>query len=72
MALVIWDVTSSQIDLCSPGLWRLLCRIAPGREPNIAQLRSGYVKALESSTVQVRVGGENRFGIDCSGLVRVV
>jgi hypothetical protein len=59
-----WSLLSS-IGLCAVFL------LLPGREFASAQLRVRYVKELQSySGVRYVWGGENCFGIDCSGLVR--
>ena len=43
----------------------------PGRAPAVAELRAAYVKCLQRYEGTRYVwGGENRRGIDCSGLVR--
>lgn len=45
--------------------------ILPMRKPNVSQLRSDYVASLKKYEGTLYVwGGENKFGIDCSGLVR--
>lgn len=49
----------------------MLALLAPGRALNVQRLRSCYVAALRRyESVRYIWGGENRFGIDCSGLVR--
>jgi hypothetical protein len=59
--------------------WCLLCLVViataflclPGRVPNPAALRLRYVAELQRfQGVRYIWGGENRFGIDCSGLAR--
>jgi len=46
--------------------------LAPGRETNRRRLRDRYVASLKSyEGVRYVWGGENRLGMDCSGLVRV-
>jgi hypothetical protein len=43
----------------------------PGRRPDVERLRTEYVRSLRAYAGAPYVwGGENRFGIDCSGLVR--
>jgi len=45
--------------------------LLPGRNPDAGDLQAVYVRALQSYQGTRYVwGGENRFGIDCSGLVR--
>ena len=58
------------------GLWVTLLGIfcfllAPGRRYDVDRLRGRYVKALcRYEETRYIWGGENRLGIDCSGLVR--
>jgi len=45
--------------------------LAPGREANPDSMKEAYLKALKSyEGCRYVWGGENSFGIDCSGLVR--
>ncbi len=49
----------------------LVFLILPGRTVDATRVRQGYVKSLQSFVGTRYVwGGENRLGIDCSGLVR--
>lgn len=45
--------------------------LLPGRKTNVELLRQYYIKALQSYQNTTYIwGGENRLGIDCSGLIR--
>jgi NlpC/P60 family len=45
--------------------------LLPGRPSDVEALRSAYIESLRTYTGTAYVwGGENRLGIDCSGLVR--
>lgn len=45
--------------------------VSPGRRPDVPNVRDRYVHALRSyENTRYVWGGENRLGIDCSGLVR--
>lgn len=49
----------------------ILAFALPGRPPNVQALRSNYARSLQTYTGTRYIwGGENRLGIDCSGLVR--
>ena len=49
----------------------LITLLLPGRSPNPDQLRTQYIQAFQTyEGITYSWGGENRFGIDCSGLVR--
>ncbi len=49
----------------------VLLLLAPGRDCDVDRLRSRYITSLQRYEGTRYVwGGENRFGIDCSGLVR--
>lgn len=55
----------------SLGLLAVLVRVLPGRPPDIEDLRDRSVRALASDEdVHDIWGGDNRLGIDRSGLVR--
>jgi hypothetical protein len=71
-ALVLWWERRT-IRLVGLGLAVVVLALVawPGRAYDVGQLRANYVKSLlayEGTTYMW--GGENRFGIDCSGLVR--
>lgn len=45
--------------------------LLPGKHPNILELRQSYLDALNKyEGTRYIWGGENRLGVDCSGLVR--
>ncbi|BDI28553.1 hypothetical protein CCAX7_006040 [Capsulimonas corticalis] len=49
----------------------LFVALGPGRRPDVRSLRGEYVRSLRAYLGTKYVwGGENRLGIDCSGLVR--
>lgn len=49
----------------------MLFLLSPGRPVNVESLRAEYIKSLYTYLGTTYVwGGENRWGIDCSGLVR--
>ena len=51
----------------------VLVLVVPGRKQDAGSLRRQYVAALQQyEGTRYIWGGENRFGIDCSGLVQVV
>ena len=59
------------IALLSAGTVLLAFLCLPGSEPDRSRLREAYVNALKRYEGTLSVwGGENRIGIDCSGLVR--
>jgi hypothetical protein len=70
-ALWLWNAKWLRVG--SVGLLTVivLAIFLPGRIPEPNAFRSDYVKALKKYEGTTYVwGGENRFGIDCSGLVR--
>jgi hypothetical protein len=79
LALFIWTLTlllwwkSKPIRYlcCGVFILVLLVAILPGRNPNPSHLRDRYVRSLLTYEGTKYVwGGENRLGIDCSGLIR--
>jgi hypothetical protein len=72
LAFVLWWKSKPIRYVClGIALGVLLIAILPGRPPNIPRLRDRYVRCLHSyDGTQYVWGGENRLGIDCSGLVR--
>lgn len=71
LAFLLWRSRRAFIALLLvgviPGLWLLL----PGRDEDTEELRVAYVHQLSRYQGTPYVwGGENRLGIDCSGLVR--
>jgi NlpC/P60 family len=66
-----WRRVAIRIVAITISLLLLLVAVAPDRPVNIAALRSEYIQQLHTYTGTPYVwGGENRLGIDCSGLVR--
>jgi NlpC/P60 family/Cobalt transport protein len=66
-----WRRVAIRIVSITISVLLLLVAISPDRPVNIAALRSEYIRQLHTYTGTPYVwGGENRFGIDCSGLVR--
>jgi len=62
-----WFRWAPLVALGATGLFLL----APGRDCDVDRLRSRYIASLQRYEGTRYVwGGENRFGIDCSGLVR--
>ena len=79
LILFIWGATlvlwwrSKPVRIVALGVASvvILVIVWPGRLPNTARLRSNYVNSLVAYEGTKYVwGGENRLGIDCSGLVR--
>jgi len=59
------------IALFAMGIAFLVFLCTPGSEPDKSKLREEYVQSLERyEGTRYIWGGENRLGIDCSGLVR--
>jgi hypothetical protein len=66
-----WRRISVRITTLILSLLLLLFAISPDRSVNIEALRLEYIHQLHTYTGTPYVwGGENRIGIDCSGLVR--
>jgi len=66
-----WDMKAIRIAALAIAVVVLLLAILPGRTPDVGKLRSNYVKSLTAyEGTRYIWGGENRLGIDCSGLVR--
>ena len=61
----------SAVSLLSAGLAIIVFLILPGSEPDQVRLRKEYISVLKRYEGTVYIwGGENKIGIDCSGLVR--
>lgn len=59
------------IPLLSAGIILIVFLCLPGSEPDQAKLRAEYIPALKRYEGSFYIwGGENKIGIDCSGLVR--
>jgi len=66
-----WQHFWLRIVAASASAALVLFLLLPGREANIQSLRGSYLKSLRRYEGTRYVwGGENRLGIDCSGLVR--
>ena len=66
-----WPKRPLRISLIALAIVLVVPFLLPGRNPDAARLREAYTQSLaayEGTTYSW--GGENRFGIDCSGLVR--
>lgn len=77
VAIVVWGLYLVRHRRALATSLAAVCALAlafvclPGRKADAAALRQAYVRALLSYEGSPYVwGGENRFGIDCSGLVR--
>jgi NlpC/P60 family len=66
-----WQRVAIRIVALTISIFFLLFAISPDRSVNIEALRSEYIHQLHTYIDTPYVwGGENRLGIDCSGLVR--
>lgn len=69
--VLMWRIRWMAYILWAAALLTGIILLLPGKEPNPAQLRAEYIKQLRDyEGTQYVWGGENRRGIDCSGLVR--
>ena len=68
---LFWRSTAARIGGIALAALVLWIGVGPGRRSDARALRGEYVRRLRSYTGTRYVwGGENRLGIDCSGLVR--
>ena len=71
MLLLVWGRRVARYALLGVTLCALAFLASPGGTGDAAALRGGYVDSLsEYGGTKYVWGGEGRFGIDCSGLVR--
>jgi len=72
LLVVVWSIKAARWPMLAFYLLAGIFLILPARLPQIRSgLRNGYVEALKAYSGTTYVwGGEGRFGIDCSGLVR--
>ena len=67
----IWRVKTARLAALAIPLAASVFCILPGRDADRAGIRTDYVKALHRyEGTRYIWGGENRLGVDCSGLVR--
>ena len=66
-----WHHRGLKIALASVAMALLAFLLLPGRKAQVPSLQQQYLESLRRyEGVRYVWGGENRFGIDCSGLVR--
>ncbi|MBN2685793.1 MAG: C40 family peptidase [Pontiellaceae bacterium] len=69
--LLVWRIRRLAYTIWVTALLAGIILFLPGKETNPDQLRTEYLKQLRDyEGIQYVWGGENRRGIDCSGLVR--
>ncbi|NLX24885.1 MAG: C40 family peptidase [Lentisphaerae bacterium] len=69
--VLMWRIRWLAYTTWATALLAGIILLLPGEAPNPAQLRAEYIKQLRDyEGTQYVWGGENRRGIDCSGLVR--
>ncbi|MBN2704631.1 MAG: C40 family peptidase [Pontiellaceae bacterium] len=69
--VLMWRIRWMAYTIWAAALLAGIILLLPGKKPDPAQLRAEYIKQLRDyEGIQYVWGGENRRGIDCSGLVR--